>query len=69
MKAWMKRKAEYLYLDRVCAVNFPEQEPESTAAEWYHLFLWCIPLFGTELMADAIWRRAQRLGIKSYWCT
>jgi hypothetical protein len=66
MTSWMQQKARYYYLDHICAVEYPEQAPECEAAKWYHLLLWCVPLFGIHIMSEAIDARARRLGITRY---
>lgn len=46
--------ASRLFLEFLCAENYPEQEPAWQAARWYHLFWLLIPICGFLFFIEAI---------------
>lgn len=46
--------AQKLYLDTLCARNYPEQEPEYIAAKWYHTLWLLIPMLGVLVFLETV---------------
>ena len=40
--------AQRLYLNLLCAENYPEQAPEYIKAKWYHTLWLLVPIIGSD---------------------
>lgn len=45
---------QYIYLDLLSALNYPEQQPEYLNATYRHLLLLLIPIMGPVLFIEAV---------------
>ena len=57
----LTKYAQYLYLDGLCAIDFPEQEPAFRVAKWYDLFHLLVPMCGIITFSLAIENRHEKL--------
>ena len=46
--------AQRLYLNLLCAENYPEQEPEYIKAKWYHTLWLLVPMIGFLLFTSSV---------------
>ncbi len=50
----MSELAGGIFLDLLCAKDYPQQEPAYQSAMWYHLLWFLVPIVGFALFIDAV---------------
>ena len=53
----MNKIASNLYLELLCSIEYPKQEPEHSNAKWYDLFWILIPIVGILIFIEVIKNR------------
>jgi hypothetical protein len=45
---------QQIYLDYLCALDYPEQEPAYISCTWWHVMILLIPIAGIVLFPEAV---------------
>jgi hypothetical protein len=56
----LDKYSKEVYLDLICALEYPDQEPEHKEAKWYHLFYLLIPIVGFFIFQEMIRDKGRR---------